>query len=391
MKKYFYAGIAIVILIAMMLVGYGAYLNYSDENQIAKRMDERRLRVTGATATKKDFAPVTELSSVRLYSESMADAVALLEGRIASCYVGKNDAVRKGDVLLTLSNEQLPLKITQAASAVKRAEAALAQAANSYRRQERLLKKNATSKEHYEEAEAQYYASREALEETKAQHRQYLVQQEQLNVTAPVDGNVLIIYYREGSYVQGGTPLVLVGNFDSLRFSATMVDEEFADLRVGDTATVAFSDRALQKAYDTEYASGNSGLNERIEAKLVEITPPPEEPAGVRRVVWEIDNRARLLEPLTYNGVSLRINKTYPCLTVPLTAMTDSSRDTVFVVEDGTVKRRRVRTGASNRRDIEITEGLNEGDIVVVESFDGLEDGMKVDVTLEETGEEGVF
>ena len=385
MKKYFFIGIILIVCFSIALVGYGAYINYSDENQIAMRMDERKLNVSGAVAKVRDLQAVIEFDAVRLYSDSMADAMALTDGRITTWYAAKNTTVKKGDILLTMSNDQLPLKIQQASSTVKKAEASLAQATNSYHRQGRLLAKNATSQEKYEEAEAQYRAAGEALEESKAQLKQLMVMSDQLNVTAPIDGNVLIIYHREGSYVQGGTPLALVGDFDYLRFSMTLLDEIFHhNIQPGDRAAVNFPNNALQKAYDTEYSSGNRGLSERIEATLVEITPPIDEPAGVRRVVWEIDNRAHILEPQTYSEVSLQINRAHPCLTVPLDAMVDSSRNTVFVVDsDGIIRRRQVVTGANDQKYIAVYSGLEEGDIVVVESFDGLEDGMQVEVTLE--------
>ena len=62
-----------------------------------------------------------------------------------------------------------------------------------------------------------------------------------------------------------------------------------------------------------------------------------------------------------------------------------------MVNPDGTVSRREVKAGANDGRNIEILSGLAEGEVVVVESFDGLEDGMKVDVSLEEktAGEKG--
>ena len=50
MKRYFYLGIVIILSMAFAIVGYGAWLNYSDENQIAKRMDSRVVQLTGARA-----------------------------------------------------------------------------------------------------------------------------------------------------------------------------------------------------------------------------------------------------------------------------------------------------------------------------------------------------
>ncbi len=383
MKRYFFIGIAVILALAVALVAYGTWLNVSDENQIARRMDERVLTLTGARAKKRSLRPLVEMDAARLYSENMADALALVEGRIVEMYAAKNSHVHKGDVLMRLENDQIPLQIQQANAAVRRAEAALAQASNTYHRQERLMAKEATSKEKYEEAEAQYTAAQEALTEAEAQRAQYFVQEGRQNVISPVDGNVLLIYHREGSYVQGGTPLALVGDFDRLLFSVTLEDKNTRHFSVGERMTLHFQAQSMKKAYDTEYAAGNLGRSEKIVATLKEITPPLSEPAGMRRVVCEIDNRARVLEPLTYNGVSMQAGRDYECLAVPLSAMTDASRSEVFVVEaDGKIRRRDVATGANDGKYIEILSGLAEGDTVVTESFEGLDDDMRVEVSI---------
>ena len=385
MKRYFYAGLIIIFLMAFALVGYGAWLNYSDENQIAKRMDSRVVQLTGAKATIRDFQPTIDMDAVRFTSDSMTDAIALVDGRIVNWYVGKNDPVRKGDPIISLANESIPLKLQQAASAVRKAEAVLAQAVSSYQRQERLMAKNATSKEKYEESEAQYLAAQEALREAEAQREQLLVQEGWLTVVSPVDGEVIIRYQREGAYVQAGTPVALVGNFDRLTFSINLDDRSARNLRIGDVSTLSFLDRwTMGKAYDTGYGAGNAGWGQKIYATLREITPPLSEPANVRRGVWEVDNSTRLLEPMTYRGVEMKTGSSYKCLTVPLGAMFDKARDKVYVVEDGMIHLRNVKAGADDDKYVEILEGLSEGDVVVVGNFEGLSDGTRVEITLEE-------
>ncbi|MBR5909449.1 MAG: efflux RND transporter periplasmic adaptor subunit [Schwartzia sp.] len=385
MKRYFFIGLAAILVLAIALVGYGTWLNVSDENQIARRMDERALTLTGAKVKRRSLHPAIEMDAVRLYSENMADAVALIDGRIIEWYVKKNSAVQKGDTLLRLENDQVLLQIQQATANVRRAEAALAQAFNTYRRQELLLADNATSKEKYDAAKAQYEAAQETLVEAEAQRDMYYVQEARQRVTSPVDGKVLLIYHREGSYVQGGVPLALVGDFDRLLFSTTLNDKHARYLFVGEKVTLKIPSQAMKKAFDTEYAPGNKGNNETIVAVVKEITPPISEPAGIRRVICEIDNRAGVLEPLTYNKVSVRAERSAECLSVPLSAMTDASRSEVFMVRsDGTIERRDVETGTNDGTYIEIRSGLAEGDVVVVENFDGLENDMRVQVTIED-------
>ncbi|SDZ97605.1 efflux RND transporter periplasmic adaptor subunit [Selenomonas ruminantium] len=385
MKKYFYIGIVVILMISLAIVAYGAWLNYSDENQIASRMDNRTLQLKAAKAEVREMQPIITMETVRFVSERMTDAVALTDGRILQWYVEKNSNVNKGQVLLSMANDQIPLKIQQATSAVSRAEAALAQANSSYRRQQRLMAKDATSHEKYEEAEARYLAAKEALREAESQRDQYLVQKNWLSVTSPVDGDVLLIYQREGAYVQAGTPVALVGNFDRLTFALTVADSSTRRMELGESFELKFPNRwSMGKAYDTEFGAGNQGWNQKVKATLREIVPPLSEPADVRRAVWEVDNRTHLLEPLTYTGVIMQAVNPYKCLTVPLSAMYDNARNAVFVVDgDGIIHLRSVVTGADDDKYIEIREGLSEGDIVLVGNFEGLEDGMKAEIVLE--------
>ena len=413
MKRYFYIGIIIILILAVALVAYGGYLNYTDSNQIANRMENRLLQLTGALVEERFLNPVVDIDALKLYSNDMTDAVALTEGRITQIFVAKNNYVHKGDVIMTLTNEQIPLQVQQAngniqraestyaqtLSNVQRAEAALANATNVYNRQQRLMERKATSQEKLEAAQSEYVAAQEAVRAARSESEsarvainvaqterdQYLVQENRQNVVAPIDGNVLLIYKREGSYVQGGTPLALIGNFDTLQFSTTLESANANYLSVGESVNMEFNERSLQKAYDTEYSAGNLGRSEKITAVIKDINPPLNQSAVMRRILWEIDNRSHILEPMTYNDVSMQANSGHKCLTVPLSAMADSENNMVFVVNDsGIVEKRKVTTGANDDEYIEIISGLRAGERVVLDSFEGLEDGVKIELIMKE-------
>ena len=385
MKKIYGVAMVLIIFMALAIVAWGAWLNYSDENQIANRMDNRRVEVTAAKAARREFAPTISLDAVRFVSDNMTDAVALTDGRILSWQVEKNEKVSKGQNLVEMVNESIPLKIQQAESSISRAEAMMTQARNSYQRQGRLKARRATSQEKYEEAEAQYMAAQGALREAQAQRDQYLVQQGWLSVKAPLDGEVLLIYQQAGAQVQAGTPIALVGDFSQLTFSLNLSDRDARHLQLGQTIYLAFAERKLTgKAYDTDYGVGNKERGMEIKAVLREIVPDLSEPADIRRPVWAVDNRARLLEPMLYTGVTMRTGQSYEALTVPLAAMIDKAHDKVFVLDaEGIIHLRTVKAGADDKKYIEIYDGLVEGDTVIVGNLDGLEDGMKVDAEVE--------
>ncbi len=391
MKKYFFTGVAVIIILAISLIIYGAWLNYSDTKQIAKHMEERTISVPVAKVAMRNISPKIEIETIRFTSDNMADAVALTEGRIVNWLVKKNDKVTKDQVLISMTNEQIPLKIQQAMSQVSQEEAILAQSYASYQRQLQLLKDNATSQEKFGEAEANYFASQEKLKAAQAQLAQYQVQNSWLKVKTPIDGEVLIIYQHVGSNVQAGTPVALIGDFDKLKFSLNFTNSSAEDLKIGDTATLTFNEgAAIEKAYGTEYGAGNQGRKQKIHATLKELTPDLSQKADIRRSVWEVDNAARILEPMTYTKVVMEFGIIDNVLTVPLSAMVDIDYNKVFVVdEDGVIHLRKVVTDAKDDAYAEIVSGLSAGETVVTGNFEGLKDGMKVRVIEQEESIDG--
>ena len=383
MKKLYMVGLVLILIFAGAIIAYGAWLNKSGEHQITTRMESRTIPLHGAKVQVRDMHPKLFLETVNLYSEDMVDAVALIDGRIENIFVSKNSKVRRGEVIFTLVNDEIPLKIQQAESSIARAEAQLANAKNNYARYTRLREKDATSIEKFDEAEASYFASEAALKEARTIREQLLVQSARQDVKAPIDGEVLILYRQQGSYVQAGTPIALVGNFSRLFFSMPVDDRNAQRLAVGDKAYLSFTNsQIMRKAYDTEYAAGNRGDAEVFDVIIREIMPNLDEPASLRKVVLEIDNRVGLLEQQTYSGAVLTSEKTRRLLTVPLAAMIDSSRNEVFVVTpENTLERRSVKTGADDGTYVEILWGVREGETVVTSAAEGLKDGMKVEVT----------
>lgn len=383
MKRLYMVGLVLIILMAIAMVSYGAYLNKTGETQITERMESRSIPLQGTKVRFREIHPGLVLETVNLHSEDMADAVALIDGRIERIFVDKSSLVRRGDILFTLVNEEIPLKIEQADSNIAKAEAQLAQAKNNFARYTRLKEKNATSLEKYDEAEANYRAAVANLDAAQAAKAQLLVQSSRQDVTAPIDGQVLILYKQMGAYVTAGTPIALVGNFDRLYFSLSLEDKAARRLSLGAQAELSFSGRILRKAYDTEYASGNRGGDQIFSVQLREILPSLDEPASLRKVVWEVDNRVGLLEQQAYSGALLRSSRGQRLLTIPLAALIDSSRSLVFVVTaDNTLERRNVVTGADDGTYVEVVSGLHEGETVVTSAAGGLENGMKVTVTL---------
>lgn len=384
MKKYFYIGLSFILLVSLSIIIYGAYLNSRGENIIATRMDNRFISLKGQYVQRRDIQPLLILDTIKLYSDKMADAVALVDGRLVDSYVKRNDTVKAGASMFVLRNEEIPLRITQADSDILKAKVELKHAKNTYDRYSKLMSMNATSAEKLDEVEAAYNAASANVKNLQAQKDQLLVQKSRQIVTAPIDGEVLLLYRKPGSYVTAGTAIALVGDFHRLYLEQTMNDNDINSLFFGNKLQLVFQGSNLQKAYDTDYASGNSGDKAEFNAKIVQITPDISQPASIRKILLEIDNSAGILEPQSYRNVELKVERTISCLSVPLSAMLTPEHHSVFVfTPEETIEQRDVVTGVDDGEYIEIKSGLSEGDIVITSDTSELKSGMKANVTLE--------
>ena len=386
MKAYFAAGVALIVFLIASLLGYGVYLNHRGENRIAERMADMRVPLSGVRAGVREISPKVELELINLYSDDMTDVTALESGRITMAQVERNTHVTAGQPILTLTNEDIPLQIRQADSDILEAEAQLMRAEHSFKRYAELMELSAVSAEKYDEAEAAYKAARARLENYRAHLQQLQMRQDRLQVRSPIEGEVLRLYQKVGAYVTAGTAVALVGDFSRLYFTAPVEDRIARRIAINKGIDITFDNKEMaQKSYGGEYAAGNQGLSQVFHGHVAKITPPLEEEAAVRQVVWEIDNSVGILEPGVYPRAVLRPNFVRKCLAVPRSVIINRESNEVAVMSAaGTLERRSVVTGASDGTYIEIIQGLSEGDVVITSDTDGIKDGVAVDVDIEE-------
>ena len=383
MKKSYFIGLSLILLMAISLISYGAYLNKTDENQIEMRMENRTIPLQGAKAEFRDLQPVFGLDTINLTSDEIADAVALIDGRIERALAQKNSSVRKGQILFEVLNEDIPIKLEEAESSIVKAKAQVLQTKNSYDRYARLMDQNATSLEKYDEAKLNYEAAQANLRSAEAQKKQLLVQNSRQNVIAPIDGEILILYKQIGAFVTAGTPIALVGNFSKLNFSLPIEDTQAKKILIDEEFELNFKNsKAFQKAYDTEYSAGNLGRAQKFPAHVKEIIPNLNQSAAMRKIVFEVDNSAGILEQQAYTDVELVGSLKHRALTIPISALDETKKFVFSVTAENTLMRREVKIGADDGKFVEILSGLNEAETVVASATKGLEDGMKVEINL---------
>ncbi len=390
MKKYFLIAMGLVTVLAVSLIGYGVFVNYEGESIIQERMNNRAVVVSAAKAQYRNIYPQYEVGDAFMDAKTVGDIVAKVEGIISTTTLHKNLQVHEGDTIMTLTNRELPLKINQAESALKKAQAVEVQARNSYNRYSRLMEQDATSMEKLDEAKANYEAAKAAVVDAQAQYDQAVLTMSRLNVVSDLNGTVLLTYKDPGEYVSAGTPVCMVGDFSVMWFGMDIEDHALKALlgEQGQEATfnLTLTRPDMIKPYSTEYYAGNDGANTTFKVVIYGIYPALNEPAAMRRIVFDVFNPTGVLEARSYEHLMLTSTFSRNALTVPVRALTNNNDKTTIMVvdENNQLIKKNVKVGAISGNYVEILSGVSTEDTVVISGVDDLREGQKVTVNMED-------
>lgn len=386
MKKIFYIALGVIISLTLLLVGYGITLNYTDEENIAVRLANNVVRLEGASAERRLLRCGFTKGDVRMEAENMTDAISRLEGTVEEIYVRQNERVRRGQPICRIANEDVEMKLAETDVRIAQAETIAARYANSLARYQRLIGTGAVSLEQYEDVETQHKSAVAELKALRLEKQQYELMQGRLTVRAPLEGEVLLLYKKQGAFLQAGTSVALIGNFYKLSFTESISDDEFQRLLpLGRKWELTFAQKDMEKIYNGSYSGSNRGYEQTFTAQIINVEPPLAQAAALRRVQWEVDNSSGLLEPKRYQQVRFQEAAERDVLAVPAVAV-DSNQGSLFVWrKDGVLEERKVVVGASDGSYTELLSGVEPGEIVIVSGRQGLKSGLKATVTIRGT------
>lgn len=194
------------------------------------------------------------------------------------------------------------------------------------------------------------------------------IETREIVVRSPVRGHVLQVLRESESVVAAGTPLIVVGDPQTLEVIADFLTTDAVRIRPGATARIerwggpqplTAEVRLVEPAAFTKISA--LGVEEQRVNVICDVVDPPanigdQYRVDVRVVLWQ--------------GTA---NK------VPATALfTIGGRWNVFAVADGRARLRQVGVGRMSDTEVEITAGLQLEDTVVAHPSDQIHDGVRV-------------
>jgi HlyD family secretion protein len=182
---------------------------------------------------------------------------------------------------------------------------------------------------------------------------------------APIGGVVYELVARPGAYLNRGDPVANIGRTDRMRVRVYVDEPELGRLTEGDPVSITW-DAAPGKQWQGS-----------VERKPVSIQPLGSRQVG--EVVCTVENPGRELAPGANVNAEIRTAVVENARVVPKeTLRHDAAGDYVLILTGDRVERRPVKAGISSIAQVQIVQGLAEGDAVAMPSDVALKPGDRV-------------
>lgn len=320
----------------------------------------------------------------------------MLAGQVLTLSVSEGDKVSKGQTLLsvdtstvtsTMSSLRESYNATKTATdkAIENAQISVQQAQLAVENIEALLEAGAAAEQDLTKAKQGLEQAQAGVAQARAQQAASLAQiqasMDQINkqaslgtVTAPCAGTVTTVNVVQGGMASSAQPAVVIAEDSRVKIKASVSEDVFAGLHVGDSAGVQIS--VLSDEVKTaKILSLPAAANQQTNLYDVSVSVPDgSDPAigSFATVIFYTDRRENTLSVPTECVLTGNDNERY-----------------LFTVDEGgtTAKRVTVETGLVGKTQTEITSGLTVGDRVVTKGQSYLSDGSAVRVVTSDGGE----
>ena len=345
MKKLKYYVISFVLFAALILV----LLNNRSQLEAKAKNDKiSAYPVTVSTVEKKAVSNNIELVGT-IVGENDVQVISEAQGKVTGIFANVGDYKSAGSVIAQLDDE---LK----ESAYQTAQVNFEKSKKDFERYDALYKNKSVSDVQYEQAKLAYYNAQSMYVAAKKDY-------ENTKITAPISGIITARNIDMGTYVNKNMPVANIVDISRLKVKIGVAEKDVFSLKKGDKVTVTtdvYPGVQFAGTISTISDKGDQAHNYPVEISLVNSKDHP-------------------LKSGMFGKVTFISKTTEPRLVVSRDALLGSIKNPqVFVVENSIVHKKSVTVGNTYDNNLEVIKGLKDGDKVVVNGQNNLEENTAV-------------
>jgi len=272
-----------------------------------------------------------------------------IDGRVIDLLFKEGQAVSQGAKLVTLDASEVQAQLAAANAQVRTDQQRL-------ERTKELLDQKFISQDAYDVAKNNYERSVAVKDEIQARLDKAVIR-------APFSGIAGLRMVSPGAYVKKGDDIVRLENISAIKLDFRVPEVFVSQLKVGQLVDIRLD------AFPDEAFTG----------RIYAVEPVVDERTRTVLVRARVDNTGFKLKPGMFVRVAVTLSTRPNAILVPETAIWPQGQDSyVYRVVDGKAILTKIAMGQRRPGEVEVTEGLSPGDVVVTEGQIKIRDGAPV-------------
>jgi len=313
----------------------------------------------------------TEKRSVRPFIETVGslepnDNVTIsseVDGILKDIKVDEGTPVVKGMTLATIKDTDYRLNLENARSAFNQAEASLANTKIEFERKEALLKEELITRQQFDDVSTRLTL---ATHDSNRARSLLSLAKERFDKTviySPIKGTVKEKMVSAGDFARASVPIMSIVQIDPLKLSFSVAEKD-----VG----------ALKKNQDVIFTV-DPFPGKEFSGRLNTIYPSLDERSRTLKAEALVPNPSQQLKPGLFARVKIYTGDARNSVLIPITSILyEGTRTRAFVSEKDTAHERAIKLGSKYGEMMEVLEGIQAGEQLVVVGQNTLTDGVKI-------------
>lgn len=311
--------------------------------------------------------PIYESISVpgRVVSNKQVNVTAFFPGQITTVLVKEGDTVKKGQVLARMDDREVRTKVNRAEAQRISTQESVAAAAKTVERLQKALNLGAVSRQMVEDAEGTWksLSAKQSLAEEELKEAKLML--ERIEITAPFDGVVSTLNAQSGQFISPPEPVVKLVDTNNIEIELKVDAADSNTLREGQVVILS-SDAFPGKTWNGTVIRISTTANRDTTTNLLSVFTSLGKDAPPLKVGQQVDGEIR-------TAVNNR------ALLVPFEAIKTINGQTMVAVDvNGRAHYVPIATGIESMNNVEVTQGLTLGQVVLLPGGLPLEEGQKV-------------
>ncbi len=419
-----------ISILLLIVTGIGSYFYFfKKENYTAVFIEATQKRTilevvsaSGKIAPKKQIKIAPETS-----------------GKVTELYVKEGDKVGTGQLLAVLDPDMSISGIERASASVKQLQASVMQAQarltqlkgqaaasrTSLNRSKTLYAEQAITKVELERSEAEYNSllqdiaaaeqtirgSQFSLEGGQATYREASKGLAKTRIYAPESGTISSLKIEKGENVLGtiqtqGTEMMIIADLSEMEVTVEVNENDVVRVKEGDSTMIevdAYDNRKF-KGIVTQIANSPKNTNAMTKTSADQIAQYEVKITILKSSYTDLikENNTTPFRPGMSATVDIITDTKVEILTIPINAVTTDKADTlddatktmreiVFVVKNNKVYQKPIKTGIQDDKYIEIIQGLEANEKIVIGPYKAIKDELKDSTTVTITTKEEYY